>query len=1062
MKSSRWALSVRKLGAQLGRTVLARRRRAVLISAAALCLVTIAIGGAEPPWLPTVGSGVPVDQPTDGPAWRAFVDATAGTDPLADYSADEDWFTPVGLEPLLPEQYLGDAGIIPASDDLGPSGPAGTTPSYEHEAVPLPLPSEDVVPTPYEEYRESVGPSGRPFPPSAEVPPEPEISPAGVDVPLGGNANEPTVAVNPLNALNIAAANNGGERVSINGGATWSAILIPPMPAGYVWAGDPSLAFDSQGRLFLAHLGFFVANGGLDVMVTRINPATGAVIAGPFRVSTTGQTNALGNDKEWLAADRFIGSGFQDRLYCSWTEFNPGGTRVLTSFSSNQGVNWSVPLQLGTSAIEGFVWPTHNAVAPNGDVYVAYHAQPTFVGGAPDGVSGRIWVCRSTNGGVTFPQKNNAFAAGAADMTFNVQTSANGKIAGTQFWLQGSVQPWVLPDPTHNGHVYVVANDDPDNNVNAGDPANVYIARSTNFGVAWGAPARVDGGPGTTFQVMPTAAIDDDTGCIAVHWYDNRRGTKNANNRFLLDVNYTVSRDSGVTFGNDGQINDATFDPDLGAPVRFPGPPPTTRIGEYNGVAMAAGDVFAVWTGNTVNGQQMMFDTARCECGRAGKYAQLIDCGATNLVSYFSNLNSNVNPFIRMEEFVCPETGYINEVTFWGDGWNVSTNQRCDPATNVDSIQIDLFEWQTAPNCQWTKGALLCSNRIPFAQIGKVLECDGALGVKHTKFTARLPKPCFQKQGTRYVIQIAAVLTNPANPCIFAWSVTGKVRGFPAVSVNRTTGAVSCVPEQDMAFELANRERGFDKYTQRVNCNTGCYYSNLNNNTNPYLRIDDWICNFTGTITQIGFWAGGWDNSRGIHCDLASFCDTLQIDIFQWVAGGPCGFQTGALVCSNQVRVASLDCDFACDGPNGERVFRYVANLPNPCVQKKGQHLVLRVAAISRDPNDPCLFCWQPTPVVVNSPAYSINRTTGACVSISPDMAFWIHTTGKKGDLNCDGVLNNFDIDAFVLALTNPAGYAQQYPDCDRLLADMNGDGVVNNFDIDPFVACLTNPANCP
>ena len=56
------------------------------------------------------------------------------------------------------------------------------------------------------------------------------------------------------------------------------------------------------------------------------------------------------------------------------------------------------------------------------------------------------------------------------------------------------------------------------------------------------------------------------------------------------------------------------------------------------------------------------------------------------------------------------------------------------------------------------------------------------------------------------------------------------------------------------------------------------------------------------------------------------------------------------------------------------------------------------------------------------------------------------------GDLNCDGVVNFFDIDAFVLAITDPAGYAADYPDCDLLAGDCNGDGVVNFFDIDCFV----------
>jgi hypothetical protein len=61
----------------------------------------------------------------------------------------------------------------------------------------------------------------------------------------------------------------------------------------------------------------------------------------------------------------------------------------------------------------------------------------------------------------------------------------------------------------------------------------------------------------------------------------------------------------------------------------------------------------------------------------------------------------------------------------------------------------------------------------------------------------------------------------------------------------------------------------------------------------------------------------------------------------------------------------------------------------------------------------------------------------------------------KLGDLNCDGAVNAFDIDPFVLALTNPAGYAAAYPNCDILNADINGDGLVNPFDIDPFVECI-------
>ncbi len=68
----------------------------------------------------------------------------------------------------------------------------------------------------------------------------------------------------------------------------------------------------------------------------------------------------------------------------------------------------------------------------------------------------------------------------------------------------------------------------------------------------------------------------------------------------------------------------------------------------------------------------------------------------------------------------------------------------------------------------------------------------------------------------------------------------------------------------------------------------------------------------------------------------------------------------------------------------------------------------------------------------------------------------------QVGDLNCDGLVNAFDIDPFVLALANPAEYAAMYPDCDYMLADINGDGLVNAFDIDPFVQLLTGGGGEP
>jgi thiol-disulfide isomerase/thioredoxin len=77
---------------------------------------------------------------------------------------------------------------------------------------------------------------------------------------------------------------------------------------------------------------------------------------------------------------------------------------------------------------------------------------------------------------------------------------------------------------------------------------------------------------------------------------------------------------------------------------------------------------------------------------------------------------------------------------------------------------------------------------------------------------------------------------------------------------------------------------------------------------------------------------------------------------------------------------------------------------------------------------------------------------------VTTSLSQWgcIATLSGTGDLNCDGVVDNFDIAPFVLALTNPEGYAEQYPECDPMFGDVNEDGQLNNFDIGPFVQLIS------
>ncbi len=75
-------------------------------------------------------------------------------------------------------------------------------------------------------------------------------------------------------------------------------------------------------------------------------------------------------------------------------------------------------------------------------------------------------------------------------------------------------------------------------------------------------------------------------------------------------------------------------------------------------------------------------------------------------------------------------------------------------------------------------------------------------------------------------------------------------------------------------------------------------------------------------------------------------------------------------------------------------------------------------------------------------------------VTVSEGVAILLNDV-LPGDLNCDGSVSVGDINPFVLALTDPVGYADAFPDCDPLGGDCTGDGQLTVGDINCFVALV-------
>ncbi len=381
---------------------------------------------------------------------------------------------------------------------------------------------------------------------SNKTSPTPPIH-TGPSIPGGASLVQPTIAASPTNPNDLAVASQNGLVISTNAGASWSTLI--PFPTAS--SGDSSVVYNKSGNLFWSYL--YPTTGGIEIVT--LNPSTGTITAGPYTVDApaSGSTDV----QQVLAADNPQGSPTSNNLAIVWSRLGPAGSsQILLSISTNQGKTWLAPVTVAASA--GGTPPTYYygasvTIAPNGSIALAYHVQPGYSvasdgGIVPNGTSGQtlaaIYTYNSSTSSLTQQGSTiTAFAAGQSDITFNDQAGSR-KIAGATFLTQGSVIPQVLVNPTQPGIMYVVTVQDPDAGTSNPPSSSVEIATLTeSAGGTWSVATSVISPPSSSsiFQLFPTASIDA-VGDIAVSWYTNQSGLKNAAGDYLLDTYATYQR----------------------------------------------------------------------------------------------------------------------------------------------------------------------------------------------------------------------------------------------------------------------------------------------------------------------------------------------------------------------------------------------------------------------------------------------------------------------------------------------------------------------------------------
>jgi len=355
-------------------------------------------------------------------------------------------------------------------------------------------------------------------------------------------------------------ANNvegSGYGLSADGGSTFQHASLPE-PSGGENLGDPVVAFGPNGEIYYSTLA--LAGNGVSFISVCLSKDS-AVSWTCADASTVAANFVDTQDKDWLALDT-TSSKFRGNVYVAWTDFSVGnGAFILFARSTDGGQTFFAPSVL--SPIDGsqLVQDAYISVGPNGEVWVSY--LDSHFGGSG------ITVTKSVDGGVTFSALKPAVLFKEIAATF---TGGNG--------VRADSFPATAVDKNGTYHLVYAA-------VSPGqalDRSDIYYVRSSDGGLTFGTPVRLNDDATTTSQWSPAIAATAD-GRIAVKWWDRRNDPLNDS---LTDVYMTVSTDGGATFGKNIRVTDHNwvFGPsELGS-----------YHGDYDGMAGDAGNFHLSWS----------------------------------------------------------------------------------------------------------------------------------------------------------------------------------------------------------------------------------------------------------------------------------------------------------------------------------------------------------------------------------------------------------------------------------------------------------------------------------
>ncbi len=453
------------------------------------------------------------------------------------------------------------------------------------------IPDDEYVPSPRETHATSPAYSYRSL----------EIITVQVNVDEDGNniindaANEPSIAFDPADPDKMAIGwrqfdniNNNfrqaGYAYTTDAGQTWT---FPGVIDPGVFRSDPVLRPDGEGMFYYNSL------------TTGSNSYWTNVYRSEDGGSTWGTgTFAQGGDKQWMSVDRSEGIG-AGNIYEIWNN----AYSVCTPYGFTRSTDGNLSYE-GCSSIPGDPYWGTTIVGPDGNLYVCGVQQFSS-----------FMFARSLNakdpGEDVFWDLTVSVNLGGDIVGFGGSECPNpdGLLGQTIIAMDSSGGPG-------NGNIYILCS--VATFVNS-DPCDVMFTRSTNGGLIWSAPVRINDDPGhTAYQWFGTMSVAPD-GRIDVIWLDTRDNPGTV----ISALYYSYSLDQGVTWTQNEKLSD-TFDPHVGWPQQF-------KMGDYFDMYSDDAGAHLAWAA-TFNGEEDVYYSLITP-----SYEGLADKNKISPISYLQN-----------------------------------------------------------------------------------------------------------------------------------------------------------------------------------------------------------------------------------------------------------------------------------------------------------------------------------------------------------------------------------------------------------------------------------------